>query len=680
MNLLELIRDTMPPKKAQKAPDEAFEEMIQACRDGKLAVVKKYVTSGGEIDRKNAKGNTALLIAVSWDQAAIVNYLISKGANVNERNGEHADETALYHACARGVDVEIIKSLLDAGADLSIKDKDGFSPFYAAVDEENIEIVKYLLTRGADVHELNGVNNLTALFPAANNGNLDIANVLIDAGININAKDNEGLSAIYEAFDNKQIAMIKFLISKGADVNNQESEKGMTMLHEAIINGLTDIAKALIDAPDIDLNKKNKAGYASLYMASESNNEDIVKYLITHGANLEEPNGKPTVQATALHAAAYLGRLNIVKVLLAAGANPEIKSAENRNALEYASMKNRQDVVAYIKYWMTPKWKGFTKTDMAEFDNVLDFTGEEGYPVNATNYALCPVCHRYVNRSEACMYMSHNCSLGDKYYHKELYNKYKNSQGIIVWCTICGRICRGHNHYKLGLVQDRVPELILTPHDPYSHDCRDANGGGGLPEKITRFRRMREFALELQEHIDKMTDEEARTLLVEETWNAPFMRSLKVPKIMAEGRWNIPGSAFTPNAPPPPPPPPKPNVNDPSQYKVPKILVPGDAGFEGNHYATEYEMPVIVFTHKSKTGVEHVHPQITKEMLLTMVDNAGAEQGACFDLACKGLLWPREIQLAFEDPKMAPTVTPSDRERLQRYKERFNRWHAPENN
>jgi hypothetical protein len=188
---------------------------------------------------------------------------------------------------------------------------------------------------------------------------------------------------------------------------------------------------------------------------------------------------------------------------------------------------------------------------------------------------------------------------------------------------------------------------------------------------------MREFALELQEHIDIMTDEEARTLLVEETWNAPFMRSLKVPKIMANGRWNIPGAAFTPNAPPAAAAAPAANVNDPTKYKPPAVLVPGDAGFEGNHYATEYELPVIVFTHMSKVGVEHVHPQITKEMLLTMVDNAGAEQGACFDIACKGLLWPREIQLAFEDPKMAPTVTEADRERLRKYKERFNEWHAP---
>ena len=107
------------------------------------------------------------------------------------------------------------------------------------------------------------------------------------------------------------------------------------------------------------------------------------------------------------------------------------------------------------------------------------------------------------------MYMNHKCT-EMPYYHAELYNKYKNSEGKISWCTICGRICVGHYHYPIVSVDASKPQpLIFGQPNPFENDCRLTNGGGGLPEKIARIRQLRETARELQADIDKLDHEEA---------------------------------------------------------------------------------------------------------------------------------------------------------------------------
>jgi hypothetical protein len=198
-----------------------------------------------------------------------------------------------------------------------------------------------------------------------------------------------------------------------------------------------------------------------------------------------------------------------------------------------------------------PKWEGFTQSDISRLDTIFQTESPMGRRPDAENYSMCPICLKFVERSEACKYMTHNCSIEGGYYHKKLYKKFKNSDGKIYWCTICNRICSGHRHYKVQPWDTPEPELvpIIVGVNVFSGDCRGAEGGGGLPEKLVRFRRFKEYARELQGKIGKKTMDEAINELVEEMWNAPFARINEARRrnILEKKQFNIPTENFTAN-------------------------------------------------------------------------------------------------------------------------------------
>jgi hypothetical protein len=160
---------------------------------------------------------------------------------------------------------------------------------------------------------------------------------------------------------------------------------------------------------------------------------------------------------------------------------------------------------------------------------------------------------KYIGHEEAsCMYMSHNCPELGGFYHEDLWNKYKHQKmftgkEVVTWCTLCGRICKDHQHYALEGHTASNPRL-LPAGAPYESDCRKTNGGGGWPEKLARHRRLLEYAQELNDEVGKLTEEEALTQLVEEVWNAPLVRKRVLTTIAAEKKYNINTSSF-PNIP-----------------------------------------------------------------------------------------------------------------------------------
>jgi hypothetical protein len=105
------------------------------------------------------------------------------------------------------------------------------------------------------------------------------------------------------------------------------------------------------------------------------------------------------------------------------------------------------------------------------------------------------------------------------FYHKELYEKYKAPNGIITFCTICGRICGGdHQHYELANPDTAVPALYPVGGDPFDNDCSRTNFGGGAIEKAARFMAMRSAANRLNSEIGKMNKNKALKIITEEAW------------------------------------------------------------------------------------------------------------------------------------------------------------------
>lgn len=136
---------------------------------------------------------------------------------------------------------------------------------------------------------------------------------------------------------------VRTMIDSGMDINARHEGSCETALIVAAGGGNINTVRLLVDR-GADINAKSCEGGTALLVAIEQCNEDIVEYLLAHGAN---PNDKLTEAPglTALCMAAQRGYLRILKALLNAGADVERRSGDGSTALVNAAFKGHDEVV-----------------------------------------------------------------------------------------------------------------------------------------------------------------------------------------------------------------------------------------------------------------------------------------------------------------------------------------------
>ncbi len=595
-----------------------------------------------------------LFLAINNASETEVTRLIAEGANVTEINPA-TGTTPMYAASLYG-HTAIVEKLIAAGADVNKKTTKGFIPLHAATQYGKEALTDILIAAGADIDKQTSLGS-TSLYLATYEGHTAIVEKLIAAGADVNKAANKGTTPIYTASYEGHTAIVEKLITAGADVN-KTNEGGFTPLHAATQYGKEAIMDLLI-AAGADVNKQVGVGLTSLYLATYEGHTAIVEKLIAAGADVNKTNN---FGSTPLHVAVNKSMNSIVEKLLAAGADTRIRDNKGKRPIDFAKTHEMRNL---LKSSSSLKWHGWTRGDASKLDGIF------GDDETARNFALCPVCMKYVIRSDACMYMSHNCSTSKGYYHEQLYLKYKNSLGVVNWCTICGRICKGHNHYELSSAQGKVPDIIYG-RNHFALSC-ETEGGGGVTEKLLRFRRLREHARDLQAEVGVMGWWEAMDELCEEMWNAPIVRSRALKTMQTEKKFNISNTNFpltlppTENAP-----------NIPYMGEMP-LVHPTEAGIITNAIGID-DSNIIQFRHKKADGTINNHDgrgqQISREAFIgwlkAMLENpTGEEFAKCWQyktrsqqaplseddkaLVCDATLHPKEVKAALDmaDPEQA---------------------------
>ena len=161
----------------------------------------------------------------------------------------------------------VAQILIDHGAAVSPRDEGGATPLMLAARCGRTELVKLLLEAGADVEERSD-DGTTPLIAAAANGERPTVELLITKGADVKAKDGSGRTALHAAAwggDWRQVALL--LISKGADVSARDAH-GQTPLHDAARFGSSGVADVLI-RHGADVNAKDNQGHTPLHAARE---------------------------------------------------------------------------------------------------------------------------------------------------------------------------------------------------------------------------------------------------------------------------------------------------------------------------------------------------------------------------------------------------------------------------
>ncbi|XP_035228925.1 putative ankyrin repeat protein RF_0381 [Stegodyphus dumicola] len=267
-------------------------------REDFISVLQRYVNHTINLD------NVVLRLAAELSCYELIKLLLKVGADVicTDEDGQ----TALHIACSKR-SLEIVKILTENSPTHILEMTDGYrnTPLDIACGKSSPEIVQYLLSQGCNVL----VNDdrsfgpvLSAMFNAVDDA-VPIVNLLLDAGANINHRDEYGRTALMNAVElcavrnpadlakctkYSYVDLSMLLIERGTDVNVADNFH-QTALHLAIRSKQEILVRKLLICK-CDINKHDNDGFTPLFYACESGSRALVDLLINCGANLRAQN------------------------------------------------------------------------------------------------------------------------------------------------------------------------------------------------------------------------------------------------------------------------------------------------------------------------------------------------------------------------------------------------------
>lgn len=265
--------------------------------------------------------------------AAAVTRLLDRGAQVDARDKEGM--TAL-HAAAENGDAALVRLLAARGADINARDAYGMTPVYIAVKDGGAAAIAALADLGADVNLRVGGSGKTALFAAMRFGQAQVFDLLLARGANLAARslhsyesrdpartpeallelctvcgiDNRcahcGGSVLHEISAQTDPAMVRAAIARGLPADDRD-EAEWTPLHLAAFHDLTAIARVLLQS-NAYVNARERSGLTPLHLART---REMAELLVAGGASVGARAGRLTPRQAAEQrgdraAAAYL--------------------------------------------------------------------------------------------------------------------------------------------------------------------------------------------------------------------------------------------------------------------------------------------------------------------------------------------------------------------------------------
>ena len=167
-----------------------------------------------DVNQTSREGETPIFRAVRWSRHTALRLLIDHKADYNIPQSEGLTPLAI---AAKQNDAEALMLLLSqAHIDTNFPDQNGFSPLMHASSENNIACVRDLLKHGVEIEAVN-ITGATALSQAAAHGHKIPVKLLFKAGANINTQDSSGNTPLARAAAAKHDAVVRFLLENGAD-------------------------------------------------------------------------------------------------------------------------------------------------------------------------------------------------------------------------------------------------------------------------------------------------------------------------------------------------------------------------------------------------------------------------------------------------------------------------------
>ncbi|CAM9510965.1 unnamed protein product, partial [Hapterophycus canaliculatus] len=307
----------------------------QASTSGNVDVINLLLKNGADVSVTDKDGVTTLMSAASHGHAQACKVLLDAGSPLDTKASSGG--TALMFAAAAGY-TDVVTLLLDRGADAN-----------ATVKASETYKANVLKSKVGDGDSPAGVethtDGVTSLMVAAVGGHMDVMHVLVEAGADVRAVDEQGLSALLNAVKGNFGDAASYLVEKGADANDVYIDEGgdrHSLLMDAIIVENVPFAELLVNH-GADVNVTDEQGVTTLIQAAHRGMLVICELVVEKGVDVAAMSDDGI---TALIAAASEGHAGIVELLLGkAKADPDAKDKDGTTALMAASVRGHKDVV-----------------------------------------------------------------------------------------------------------------------------------------------------------------------------------------------------------------------------------------------------------------------------------------------------------------------------------------------
>ena len=308
----------------KKAIDSIYEKYRDQAAKCYFKALKRLMKNGADVNAHDENNDTPLMLACEGVNKKAIEDSVYK-------NSGHDVTSSAYNY------FDAVSLLIDQGADVNLQDNSGYSALHFAAGSSH----KYgvaINVYGFYVNIITGDKCPSRMVPSQHN-NMKVVNCLLQNGANVDLQDEDGQTALFHALRNKGIpfGILSSLVKNGANLNTRRKYDKCTPLmsvtqscgiyEEQLVTWLVE------NGADVDL--QDKDGLTALHYACKTDNSfEVVSCLIKNEANINACTGN---KVTPLMRAAKKGNSDVVSLLIAHGANVDLKDKDGDTAFHYTA-------------------------------------------------------------------------------------------------------------------------------------------------------------------------------------------------------------------------------------------------------------------------------------------------------------------------------------------------------